>query len=253
MRVALCMSGGLRCFKDTAGHFKKFVQSRLDCDLFMYGAENKDGAASNITDFKSLYNPVVCQINSIESYNTLLYSTFNVNELQPKAGDIRLKNMIPMFYNIWQCNQLRKQYELDHHIKYDVIVRLRPDAFFMREINSEELQQAINGDLLIPDPWNFCGGITDIFAIANPNVMDIYSDIFNSLSECFANNLFHPESITRYHLEKNKVPIKIVTRHHEMEYPESLDLNDPSSLIWDRSKGRERNLKYSFDKNPWPR
>lgn len=250
MKVALCMSGGLRCYKDTFNHLKKFVLDKLDYDLFFYGTENKEGADQNLIDFATLYSPKKCIVNTVDSYDVLLHEIFKINDLQLRAGGFasKLKNMIPMFFNIMQCNYLKNEYEQQTGIKYDVVIRLRPDVFFIREFNEEELISAKKGLLVIPDPWNFCGGITDIFAMSNSPVMNLYSKIFESLKECYYKNIFHPETITKYHIDKNSLPIHIVTRHHEMEYPESLDLNNPDSLFWDRSKGQERNLKYSFDK-----
>jgi len=250
MKIALCMSGGLRCYKDTYNHFKKFILNNLDCDLFFYGTENKEGAKQNFIDFTTLHSPKKCVINTIEYYNDLIYKKFDINNLQLQKGAPahRLKNMIPMFYNIRQCYLLKEQYEKETGITYDTVVRLRPDVFFIRNITTEEFEKASSGILVIPDAWNF-GGITDLFAMSNSITMNTYSKIYESLQECFLNGVFHAETITKYNLDKYNIKIDMVSRHHENEYPESLDLSNPNSLVWDRTKGYERNLKYSFDKS----
>ncbi len=54
MKVAVCMSGGLRCFKETFPFTEKFILSQYDCDLFFYGVENYEGQKQNYKDFLEL-------------------------------------------------------------------------------------------------------------------------------------------------------------------------------------------------------
>ena len=64
MKIALCLSGGLRNFKDTHYSFKNFILDKYDTDVFFYGLENKEGVDVNKKDLLDLYNPKNYQINN---------------------------------------------------------------------------------------------------------------------------------------------------------------------------------------------
>jgi len=122
-----------------------------------------------------------------------------------------------LWYNLYKVNQLRLYYETANNIKYDMIVRVRPDIGLVDELNLsnidlEDLKIAIvtpknkiAGHLhLSPDSPQMC----DMFALADSNNMDVYCDMFNHATENFFTQTrysWHTESALALHLRQNNV------------------------------------------------
>jgi len=209
MRIALCLSGGLRNFKDTYHTFKHFLLEKHDIDVFFFGLENKEGKEQNIVDFVDLYNPKMFLINGDSYYK-----------------DIICKYTIPFsyysFYNVMKCNELKKNFEKQNNFKYDLVLRSRTDYFWFRELTEFELSTA-KDKIIIPKEWSFksvnknC--LSDVFAIGNSFLMDQYCLLFDKIEE-YCNILpFHPETLCGWHLNSNNIPYYEHERCVIFEYP----------------------------------
>ena len=125
MKVAVCMSGLLRTYEITSKNIIENLFKPNDVDLFIY-AECQD-SNRKIED-------------TIETVNDI-YKDFivksKITKFNPKA---ELNTMGLEWWNYPQhshateahrkcceCDNLRIQYEKENNIKYDIVVRLRPD------------------------------------------------------------------------------------------------------------------------------
>jgi len=122
-----------------------------------------------------------------------------------------------LWYNLHRVNQLRLNFEIENNIKYDMILRIRPDiglveGLDLATVNLEDLNIAIvtprnkiAGHLhLSPDSPQMC----DMFAIANSSNMNIYCDMFNHATTNFFTQTvqsWHTESALALHLRQNNV------------------------------------------------
>ena len=209
MKIALCLSGGLRNFKDTHYSFKNFILDKYDTDVFFYGLENKKGVDTNEKDLLDLYNPKKYQINTTEFYN-----------------NINCKYNIPSsfygFYNVLKCNELKSQYEKENGFKYDIVIRSRTDYFWFRYLTDEEINLS-KDNIIIPEEWAFKDvnyfARFDGFAIGSSKLIDEYSDLFNRIDEYCNSISFHPESLCGYHLMINNIPNIENKRSVIFEYP----------------------------------
>jgi hypothetical protein len=129
------------------------------------------------------------------------------------------------FYNIYKSNELKNKFEKNNNITYDIIIRARFEAFFVRDITVEEILRYPENTISIPPEWNFKEiggyGVTDQFAIGNKKMMDIYSDAIKYFK--MYNNthgvLCHPETLMGYHLHYNKLKINEIDPHYFWENP----------------------------------
>ena len=104
-----------------------------------------------------------------------------------------------MYFKIFKCNELRKQYESDNSIKYDACVRLRTDTSFKKEVIIDNIQE----DCLYISPDKGWGGICDQFAYGSCRVMDYYSNLFLNIGTYVEEGcIFHPETLLKYHCDK---------------------------------------------------
>jgi hypothetical protein len=77
-----------------------------------------------------------------------------------------------MYYSIYYSNVLKNLYEAENKIKYDVIIRARPDIFLETEIDLSKI------NLLYLNTPKTTRYINDMFAISNKENMDIYCSTF---------------------------------------------------------------------------
>jgi hypothetical protein len=209
MKIALCLSGGLRNFKDTYYSFKHFLLDEYEVDVFFYGLENKEGVDINTKDLVRLYNPKKYKINNTEFYNSI-HCKYNI------------PSSFYGFYNVLKCNELKSLYENENEFKYDIVIRSRTDYFWFRYLTDEEIFLS-KSNIITPEEWSFKGvnyfARSDIFAMGSSKLMDEYSNLFNRLDEYCNSITFHPESLCGYHLLKNNIPNIENKRSVIVEYP----------------------------------
>ena len=210
MKIALCMSGGLRNFKDTHYSFERYLLSVHDVDVFFYGLENKEGQETNGKDLDRLYSPKTKVVNTQEHYNDI-------------PCPYHPSSIFYAFYNLYMCNELKKNYENENGFKYDLVIRSRTDYFWFRYITEQELEMG-KGSIIIPAGWAFKSvnpyARADVFAFGSSELMDRYLSMFNRIDE-YVNKIgmFHPESICGYHLIVNDIPNIENERCLVFEYP----------------------------------
>jgi len=209
MKIALCLSGGLRNFKDTYYSFKHFLLDKHEVDVFFYGLENKEGVEKNKEDLIDLYNPKKFQINTVDFYDKI-YCKYNI------------PSSFYGFYNVLKCNDLKSKYEIENGFQYDIVIRSRTDYFWFRDLTKEEIMLS-KEKIIIPEEWAFktvnSFAKSDGFAIGSSNLMDEYSSLFNRIDEYCNKISFHPESLCGYHLMINNIPNFENYRSVIFEYP----------------------------------
>jgi hypothetical protein len=212
MKISLLLSGGLRNFEDTYSSFKYYLLDKFDIDVFFYGVENKFGKTKNEIDFKKKFRPVSCVINEKNYYDKI------------DCKNEYIRSSFYSFYNVYKCNQLKKIWEIENNIKYDLVIRCRLDVFWFRSITEEEIDMATS-HILTPKEWNFKSvnqfALSDIFAIGNSEQMDIYCELYNKIDEYCEKIKFHPESLCGIHISKNELSYKEIPRHFIFEYPDA--------------------------------
>ena len=209
MKIALCLSGGLRNFKDTYYSFKHFLLDEYEVDVFFYGLENKEGVEKNKEYLIDLYNPKKFQINSVDFYDKI-------------SCKYNIPSSFYGFYNVLKCNDLKSEYENENGFKYYIVIRSRTDYFWFRYLTDEEVNLS-KSNIIIPEEWAFKDvnyfARFDGFAIGSSKLIDDYSDLFNRIDEYCNNILFHPESLCGYHLMINNIPNIENKRSVIFEYP----------------------------------
>jgi hypothetical protein len=124
-----------------------------------------------------------------------------------------------MWYNMFQVNRLRIDYEKQNNITYDMVIRTRPDTGL---VNVLDLRN-INLDLLkmaVVTPKNKIAGhfhfsinspeMCDLFAIASPEHMNTYSGMIQTAHENFFTQnrrQWHTESALALYLLANHIPL----------------------------------------------
>lgn len=167
----------------------------------------------------------------IDTFKPIKYELDVWNEgMIEKLGWPRLKkydvatrpNLLGMFYKIWKCNELRKKYELENDIKYDVIIRTRTELRYNNQIDLKELDIIKNSEVPIvflrkgPNPqhnhW-----YKDNFAIMNNEGANIYCECSNKVIDVSNfTRVGTAELILRNWLDMNIPPL--IVEHTSLDY-----------------------------------
>ncbi len=130
--------------------------------------------------FIDLFKP---SLYEIDVWNDEMINNLGWNKM--KKYDVSTKpNLLGMFYTIFRCNELRKKYELENNIKYEIIIRTRTELKFNNKIDLKELDIIKNTEQPIvflrkgPNPqhnhW-----YKDNFSIMNNDGANIYAECSN--------------------------------------------------------------------------
>lgn len=197
MRVALCISGQMRTYKECFDLLNKNILQTLSPDIFIHTwegsgishKEKKDTEEGIVTfdDLKNLYNPKDIVIENFESSFLEEYKGVKVPEVLKKKEPSNYKGSIPLFYKMYECNKLKKEYEKKHKFKYDVVIKLRPDLMILDKmaLNSIDSDKLYFSDYAI----NQHHQISDKFAYGSSTVMDQYTNVWEHLKEYWENPL----------------------------------------------------------------
>lgn len=155
---------------------------------------------------------------------------------------IIVPSFLSQFYGIMQASRLKKQYEIENDFQYDIVVKMRYDAYFKTPIE-------FTNDI---DPWSmYCfhygwdstknrGRVGDIFWYASSETYDIIADYY--LNICHLDPRFYrddngqlldipPETVFYSYIKKNDImfnmnhnwDIKLFRESKQLAYSEDLN------------------------------
>jgi len=209
MKCAICISGFPRIMHYTYPYLKKYILDELDCDIFFAGYDDEQNNLLE-KDIVDLYNPerwLVRRWNDeVKEEVWDAYGSRKINKIQKPTNP---EAVISQRYNIFKCNELKKQHETENDFIYDAVFRIRTDYYFYTTplpLPPPEDQVCIpsNG-------WDH-GGYTDGFGYGTSQIMDVYSDCIFYMDEYHRKNgvIFHPEKLLKYHMQKSGIDRLVV-------------------------------------------
>lgn len=227
MRIAVCLSGMLRNFESTHSTFNKYISEIYKPDIFFFGYPNNNGKEYCNKKLIELYNP---KKFLLQDYTEELRNIICSNESKFKQNcrlETKINNTISQFYNIYNCDLLRQEYEKQNKFIYDVVIRSRTDVYYYKSFEKHELLLASMGHVLIPTEWDFKNvsseAVSDSFAMTNSRNMTKYSNIYNKYESYYNNGcLMHPESLLGKHLITENL-MRIEVKGHGWYKFENLD------------------------------
>lgn len=222
-RVAVCFSGGVRNYIDTYRYILKNLLNVFNPDIFIYGLANKFGANQNILELTNLYSPKEIIINTVDYYNR-----DEINKLV-NLRHYNTKTVVPMFYNVKKCNDLKKEHEKKNNFRYDIVIRTRLDLFITKKIDLDTVNKINKDAIMIPQTWANVKSVhplaeCDGFAIGASSTINRYSQVFDSIKSI---NNGHPETILGIHLKNSNITSVIdITDTVTFCYPNEIDIGN---------------------------
>jgi SAM-dependent methyltransferase len=232
-KIAILISGHLRVFEKTIkSTIKNMLGGNRDrADFFIHTWEtlgvvnakpgsdesiNKIKTDTKIDEINSTYNP---KLITIDKYDLL-------TNIKSYCGHFRLTkedeigfpgkdliNYFSMLFSFKQVFQLMEEYENKNNIKYDIIIKYRPDIIFTYE-NDIIQQKLLNNTIYQPNIANyFNNGMNDQFAFGDHNAMENYSLLYDKAMEYIKRKIvkpLRPETLLRYHLINSNINIHTI-------------------------------------------
>jgi hypothetical protein len=190
MKVAVQLAANPRSFNRNYESFKRNILDTLNPDVFIHTWRLDGNERPEVTtdgtceEYIELYNPVAHEIE---------YLKYNYQPLQ---------TMIPHFTSRYRVNELRKKYQEENNVKYDIIIMGRPDIRLTNPIPNNN--SAVIGSEFRPEYaakvkedeiWvhHFKDGLpADYLFYCSPKWMDIgIEGCFNNLDKL---NIYNPGS-----------------------------------------------------------
>ena len=263
MKTAVCISGQMGAFQRTYGHHCETFLNHNDCDVFVYTSDavsQKDNLNPNFPPSSEVKEYLPGGVGWRKMYKTygIIYNVnkyfltdavYNVygdrvkklsieqeciNEDNENLGCTKWEWMkrrqLKKMYN---CNKMMHDYEKENNLKYDAVIRIRPDFVFAKKIiveqiiNGEEEVYMFGGWPCPPENRFMHQFLFDGFALAKPNVMDTFCNLylkenpypplpeFKQYRKDWGDNV---EYQLRTHLEENKIKVKhIITKRQDYQ------------------------------------
>jgi hypothetical protein len=220
MKVAVCYSGMIRGFLNNIENHKKFILSYYDCDVYLsfwdvYGfgylpfsryksdkhirynmEENKleiiPFTESDLID-ESVKKEIVDRLNPVnyifESFTSYeptltererpLIEKYGYSETNCNIGQLLAWNTLGGYYRIYECGEMVK----NSGIKYDAVVRMRPDSILEDVVNLQTPDKGI----IYANQHSSWGSdaINDSLLYGDMESMEIYRNMHNHLIDIF--------------------------------------------------------------------
>lgn len=228
MRSAVCISGHFRCWEKYLDNYvENFLEpllriSKVDVFVSTWDTlypKNSFAVATNYwekgleiqkTDSDLIKAAISPKIIEIEEYE-LIKDKFLITNFTSKTNyhpylyAEGIVSTVPMFYKIYKCNLLKKNFEEKGNFKYDLVFRYRIDSFWDKPFKLIEPQK----DQIIT-PINNYGDdmVDDRFAYGSSESMDKYSNTYLNLEEIYKNDYdFGGEKTLSLNLKLNNIAI----------------------------------------------
>lgn len=249
-RIAVCFSGQPRTWRKCVESWKDNLFGHLEMDVFCHAWDfntqpNCVSVGLNTTDriveegeIDELFSILKPKKSMVESRKEFVPFT--------KTQPVLVPSFLSQYYGIMQASRLKKQYEIENDFQYDIVIKMRYDAYFKTPVIQEFT------DLSNIDPWSmYCfhygwdsssnrGRVGDIFWYATSETYDIICDYYL--------NLCHMES--KFYKTDSRTLIDMPAETIFFSYIKKNDILLNSNHNWDIKLYREsKQLAYSKDLN----
>jgi hypothetical protein len=202
MKVAVILTGHMRCWRDVLPHFKEKVIDRYSPDVFIHTWNEEGwwipGYTQNVKGYfeetpKVTYDdmknfaPTSVVIEDWGDYNSL----FEQRGTKYENFAHRPKNILSMFYKLHAGVQLMENHISKTGELYDLVIRMRPDMIF-----NQELPEFDSNIFYTLAHRNHLGnGTGDMIQVGNQFNMILFSKI-----SCYLNNIYNVTNLLCPHM-----------------------------------------------------
>jgi hypothetical protein len=222
-RAAICVTGLAECIQEAWTPTHKIILNRLqgDIDTFLFLSSSlKEGPVplyTRLQQVRSYMNSAVTILYEdrvIDPHIPLNCKTF----YSPRIAPVMEMHYFQQMWGLSECFDLVKEYEQKMNIRYEFLIRSRPDSVLDKV--PETLKPPNNLTIIIPDEDHF-GGYNDRFAIGSVSLMEKYMRRWHNLSACHIQNI-HAESFLKLFLNRFGVNAQLLRNLSYVQMPHGI-------------------------------
>jgi hypothetical protein len=121
---------------------------------------------------------------------------------------VQVESVALMYYRIFDCNNLKKKYEAENNMKYDIVIRSRFDLA-MTHLN---LDEDMNG-AHVKIRRHVVDGMNDTMWFANSDIMDKICDLYTMLDVDYLSGNYNADKLLKNRIDSQSIPY-----HHCMNF-----------------------------------
>jgi hypothetical protein len=212
-RVAIVLTGHLRCWKTVFPNFKENFIDRYSPDIFIHtwkdegywvpvdsaNSVKQDAPLLDEADVRAHYKPIEMVIEDFADYEAAF-----TKRAEPFTNFLaRPRNVISMLYKMSAGMALLDKHVAETGKPYDLVIRMRPDMILhepMPEFDLEKFYTLNHGNHLRQ-------GTGDMFQIGKPEFISAFLTIGEHLEELYAElGIFCPHIMCAHYIQKLGLP-----------------------------------------------
>jgi hypothetical protein len=212
MKVAIVLTGHMRCWKQVYPNFKQRLVERYDPDIFIETWEDeaywdphsqhgivKDAPKVNFDDLRNIYRPIAMRFDSYEKYQT----SFEERSKQYSNFYHVPKNIISMLFKLGRGILMLEDYMFLTGKTYDLVIRMRPDLIF-----NEPLPQFDPNKFYTLGYRNHMGqGTSDMIQVGNFFTISLFSKLLHHLPQIYRETgLLCPHVVSEHFIKRLGFP-----------------------------------------------
>lgn len=196
MRAAIQISGEFRCLHLTLDSFQKYIlndlQARGYTEIYIFcHCWKKEKTELGTFPFEGRGDwhksiPVFSSEDGVRIFRPTAYMFEELDNVEILKGRSRI---LAMYYSIYITNKIREQFESQHNLQFDLVIRYRTDL--MLESNLLQDKPELPSYVVIPKstlvatcdaPFESTDDahICDYIAYGTPDIMNIYTSVFET-------------------------------------------------------------------------
>lgn len=167
MKIAICLSGQPRFVEKGIESLNKNILINKDIDVFIHSWFDKDNKDIKFDSSQPHLNFNVGTqnekteelLNSIEPKKIILEKPKNFDHLShlPDLPTAKQTRLASMFYSMYQCNQIKTDYEKENGFIYDLVIKTRIDIQYNHQVNILKLiNKDIKNHIFCPKKYQDC-------------------------------------------------------------------------------------------------
>lgn len=229
--IAIQFYGYLRSYEECKDRFFKHLVEPIktagyEVDIFMHSWDFVEGVSTSWQNENDIDSTAMPQKTPSKDYLKDFYKLKDIAiTAQPTHKDsdkfikmrcpekeYRFQATLSVYYSLHCVNALRQNYEKQNCVEYYLVINLRPDLLFTRNVSFDFLKYWGNISQKLFGYYDAIGnerGGIDLCYIATPSVMNILANYYKELDlqDLQNANLYSPESIMCNYLVAKSIDI----------------------------------------------
>lgn len=203
MSIALCLTGQIRSHNLVNGSVRKNLLDLYDMDVFCHLWHDNDNSY-----YRSFYCPTTIHGQYGKDKVKEIIDFYEPTSLKYEKPFIA-ENTKSMMYSFMASNNLKIEYEQNHNIEYDIVIKSRYDLFFTNPLKIDSVEDGI---IYLMNRPGGCGGYNDWLCYGNSRTMNVYMQAYESYKDTERIKQQCPEGIFKEHLDRNGIRVSYINR-----------------------------------------